>query len=144
MNTSKKIAEISDRKVVLPTLWILMIFNYLYWDLTPMIFDATGRQVATTTPEGPMLGFAVFSESAVAMVLLSRVLTYGANRWANIIAGILHAATISWVMLRGLPLPVYVFFASIVVASALFIVWYAWTWPNPDARVGVGTQSGSS
>ena len=43
---------------------------------------------------GAVLGFAVLMETAIAMVLLSRVLKYGANRWANIIVGIIHTAAV--------------------------------------------------
>ena len=28
----------------------------------------------------------------------------------------------------------YIFFSIIEIACTAFIVWYAWRWPNPEAR----------
>ncbi len=128
----------TDRKVVLSTLWIFVVFTYIYADLAPMIFDPASQNGAGRMTEGLVLGFAVFMQSAIAMALLSRVLTYGANRWANIIAGVLHAATISWSLFVGWPPTVYYAFSlAIVIACTVFIVWYAWTW-RPEAAPAVG------
>ena len=134
MNTNKKTTDMKDRKAILSTLWIFVMFTYIYADLAPMIFDPASQNGATRMTEGLVLGFAVFIESAIAMVLLSRVLMYRANRWANIIAGVLHAAIISWSLFVGLPPAYYIFSATIVIACTLFIVWYAWTWPNPEGQ----------
>ena len=124
----------ADRKVVLSTLWIFVLFTYIYADLAPMIFDPMAPLGATGAAEGVVLGFAVFMQTAIVMVLLSRVLTYGANRWANIIAGVLHALIISWLLFAGSPPVHYIFSATIVIACTLFIVWYAWTWRDPEAN----------
>jgi len=69
----------------------------------------------------------------MAMVLLSRVLKYRANRWANIIVGVIHTAAVLLSMLVGAPAPYYIFFITIEVACTLFIVWYAWKWPKPES-----------
>jgi hypothetical protein len=71
-------------------------------------------------------------ETSIAMVLLSRVLKYRANRWANIIAGIINTAAVSFSLFAGKPAPYYVFFATIEIACTSFIVWYAWKWRNPE------------
>jgi drug/metabolite transporter (DMT)-like permease len=71
-------------------------------------------------------------ETAIAMVLLSRILKYGANRWANIAAGVFHTAFVSWSLFGETPTLFYGFFAAIEIACTLFIVWYAWKWPNPE------------
>ncbi len=85
--------------------------------------------------EGLVLGFAVLMETAIAMVLLSRVLKYRANRWANIIAGIIHTAAVFLSLFVGTPALYYIFFATIEIACTLFIVWYAWKWPKQEAWV---------
>ncbi len=38
MNTNKKTTEMKDRKVILSTLWIFAMFNYLYADVYGIIF----------------------------------------------------------------------------------------------------------
>jgi hypothetical protein len=82
-------------------------------------------------------------ETAIAMVLLSQVLPYRANRWANIIAGVFHTAFVAWSLFGGTPPNLfYAFFATIEMACTLFIVWYAWTWPHPEGAVLTSAGSG--
>ena len=90
MNTNKKTTEMKDRKVILSTLWIFALFNMIYADVFTLTFNFKSQTVTIT--EGSVLGFAILMEIAIAMVLLSRVLKYGVNRWANIIAGVIHTA----------------------------------------------------
>jgi len=68
---------------------------------------------------------------AIAMVLLSRVLTYRANRRANIIAG---AATIAFVIGGGSTAVHYLFLATIEIACMALIIRYAWKWADPEGR----------
>ncbi len=132
MNTNKKTVEMQDRKAILSTLWIFAVLNYLYADVFSSLFDPTAQEEAMRMTEGLVLGFAVLMETAIAMVLLSRVLKYRANRWANIIAGIIHTAAVFLSLFVGTPALYYIFFATIEIACTLFIIWYAWTWPNPE------------
>ena len=135
MNTNKKTTEMKDRKVILSTLWIFVMFNYLYADVFTIIFNPAGQKVAMRMTEGLVLGFAVLMEIPIAMVLLSRVLKYGANRWANIIAGVWGTVFVAWSLFAGItPGLYYTFFATIEIACTLFIVWYAWTWPNSEGQ----------
>jgi hypothetical protein len=132
MNSNKQTVGI-DRKVIFSTLWIFAMFNYLYADVFSLFFNPEAQKEALTMTGWPVLGFAVLMETAIAMVLLSRVLKYGANRWANIIAGVIHTAAVSWSLSGQTPLPFYIFFASIEIACTLFIIWYAWTWRKQEA-----------
>jgi len=132
MNTNAKAAEMKDRKVVLSTLWIFALFNYLYADVFNLFFMPGAQQEAMAITEGAVLGFAIAMETAIAMVLLSRVLKYGANRWANIIAGVFHTGLVSWTLFGKTPSLFYGFFVAIEIACTLFIVGYAWTWRNPE------------
>ena len=69
----------------------------------------------------------------MAMIVLSRVLNYRVNRWANIIVGILMAIYQILTMNVGTPPTLhYIFFSVIEVASCLIIVWNAWKWINPE------------
>ena len=82
-----------------------------------------------------LLGGVILMETAIAMVVLSRVLKYRANRWANIIVGIIHTVAVLASTLVGAeaPAPYYTFHIIIEVACTLFIVWYAWKWPKQEA-----------
>ena len=64
------------------------------------------------------------------MVLLSRVLKYRLNRWANIIAG---AITIAFVVGMGQKDLDDLFFATMEVVSLSLIVWCAWKWRKHEA-----------
>ena len=79
--------------------------------------------------QGLLLVFSILLEIPIAMIFLSRVLKYRANRWANIIAGVI---TILFVIGGGNPSLSYRFFATIEVVCMSLIVWYAWKWPNPE------------
>jgi len=81
------------------------------------------------TQEVLLLG-AIVLEIPIAMVLLSRVLKYRVNRWANIIAG---AITIAVVIGNASTDLDNIFFATIVVVSLLLIVWFAWKWSKQEA-----------
>lgn len=71
-------------------------------------------------------------ETSIAMVLLSRVLKYRANRWANIIVGIINTIAVLASLLVATPALYYAFFGVIEIATTLTIIWYAWTWrPSP-------------
>ena len=132
MNTNEKVAENKDRKAVLSALWIFVMFNYLYADLVMMIaHPAVYQRAAARMTEGVVLGFTVLMEILIAMVLLSRVLKYRANRWANIIAGIVGTAFVA-LTFGGRPPKFYLFLSAIEIACTLFIVWYAWTCPPPN------------
>ncbi len=138
MNSNQNIPEMKDRKVMLSTLWIFAVLNYIYADVFGSKDPEMLKQlIAGTGPiqmtGGFLFGVAILMETAIAMVLLSRVLKYMANRWANIIAGIIHTAAVSLSLFVGTPALYYVFFATIEIACTLFIIWYAWTWPKQEA-----------
>ena len=124
-----------DMKVKLSTLWIFVLFNMIYADILGFMEadflqeiitgDAGGIQI---TP-GFLLLAAIFLEIPIAMVLLSRLLKYRINRWANIIAA---AITIVFVIVGGSTAPHYIFFATIEVVSLLLIIWFAWKWANTE------------
>jgi len=132
MDSNQMIPERQDRKVILSTLWIFAVLNYIYADVFGLFFNPTAQAETMKMTEGRAFGFAVLMETAIAMVLLSRVLKYRANRWANIIAGILNTAAVFLTLLVRTPAPYYILFATIEIACTLFIIWYAWKWPNPE------------
>jgi len=125
-----------DRKVVLSTLWIFAILNYLYADVLGLFDQKILKDVLNGTgpvqmTQGFMLGAAVLMETAIVMVILSRFLNYKANRIANIISGFIHTLAVILSLFAGKPAYYYLFFGSIEIACTVFIIWYSWTWPRP-------------
>jgi len=127
-----------DMKVKLSLLWIFAMFNYLYADVMTLMDSSVLKELMKgyagpiQITQGFLLGGAILIETAIAMVLLSRVLKYRANRWANIIAGAIHTAAVFASMFVGTPAPYYIFFGTIEIACTSLIVWYAWKWPKPE------------
>jgi hypothetical protein len=83
-----------------------------------------------------LLGASVLMEISMSMVLLSRVLSYRANRLANIIAGtIMTLVQISSLFFGTKPTSYYIFFSAIEISTTAFIVWYAYKWFDPQSTV---------
>jgi hypothetical protein len=120
-----------NMKAKLSTLWIVVMINVAMADIFGFMLDlATGRTPEVQVTQVAMLIFAIVMEIPIAMIFLSRVLKYGANRWANIIASVI---TIGFVILGGSTDLSYIFFAAIETVCMLLIIWDAWKWPNPEA-----------
>ena len=135
MNTNKK-ATGMDRKVLLSTLWIFVLLNIIFRDIHELFRPGLLAEMMTGTvngiqmTEGLLLVAGISIEISIAMVLLSRVLNYRVNRWANIIAG---AIAIAFIIASGAGDLDDMFFATIEVVALLLIVWYAWKWPKQEA-----------
>ncbi len=121
------------RRMLLSTFWIFAVLNYIYADVFTLFFDPAAHTTTATMTGGAVLFFAIVMETSIAMVVLSRVLRPGANRWANIAAGIFHTGLVAWSLSGQTPTPFYAFFAAIEIAWTLFIVVYAWTWKREAA-----------
>lgn len=147
MNANAKTIGNSGRKTLLSTLWIFVVLNYIYGDVAMMIFHpATYQRAAARMSDGMAAGAAAFMELPIVMVVLCRVLKYAANRWANITVGVIFSAFAGVTLLPGRAPAFYVFLSAVEIASTVFIVWYAWTWPEPldenSERVSSGASGG--
>ena len=109
-------------------LWIFVMFNYLYCDVLTLTDPI--KQMGPELTQGFLLGASILMEIPIAMVLLSRILKYKANRRANIIAGIIMALVQILTLFIGIPTIYYVFFSVVEIACVSFIVWTAWKWKN--------------
>ncbi len=140
MNTDKITKRIKDRKLILSTLWIFVTLNYLYCDVLGFMDSELLKQYLTGIVNGLeinenfLFAGAILIEIPIAMVLLSRILNYRANRWANIIAGLIKTIVMILTMFVGTPTSYYLFFGIIEIATTSFIVWYAWKWTNPEVE----------
>jgi len=132
------VTETKDRKITLSTLWIFVTLNYLYCDVLGLMDSGLLKQYLTGNVNGLeisetfLLAGAVLMEIPIAMVLLSRILKYRANRWANIIAGSIKTVVMILSMFAGTPTLYYLFFGIIEIVCTSFIIWYAWKWKNHE------------
>ena len=110
--------ETRDRRTMLFTLWIFVTLNYVYADVVTL-FD---KSVVTSLSQGTLFGAAVLVETAIAMVLLSRVLNYRANRWANIFVGAINTVAVLASLLVATPAVYHAFFGIIEIATTLLII----------------------
>ncbi len=125
-----------DVRAKLSTLWIFVLFNLIFSEFHRLLQPGFLEEVMTGTISGVqmsqevlLLG-AVVLEIPIAMALLSRVLSYRVNRWANIIAGAMTIAIVLFNMSADLD---NIFFSTIGVVAMSLIVWYAWRWHKQQA-----------
>jgi hypothetical protein len=127
-----------DKAKLLSTVWIFVMFNYLYCDLIGMMDKTFLKQYLTGTvgnmkiTQGFLLGASILMEIPIAMILLSKVLKYRANRWANIITGVIMTLSQVASLMVAKPTIYYAFFSVIEITTTLFIVWTAWKWTKPQ------------
>lgn len=125
-----------DIKALLSTLWIFVLFNMIFRDLhefgRPGFLEEimTGVVNGVQITEGLMLIGGIMAEIPISMVLLSRVLKYRVNRWANIIAG---AITIAMIINNGVKDLDDIFFAAIEIIALSVVIWCAWKWRRQKA-----------
>jgi hypothetical protein len=130
LNTNKKTTEMIDRKVLLSSLWLFAMLTYTYGDVVTLMDPVKHGSIELT--EGFLLGGSIFMMIPISMVLLSRILKYRANRWANIIAGTIMTVALTLTLFVAVPTTYYAFFSAIEIACTAVIVWYAWKWSNPE------------
>jgi hypothetical protein len=134
MDMTKKVG-IMDIRERISVLWIVVMINIAFADICSFMMPGalndimTGNAASFEITQGIMLVFAIMLEIPIAMIFLSRVLKYRANRWANIIAS---GITILFVIGGYSAYLHYYFFATIEVVCMLTIIWSSWKWPNPE------------
>ena len=136
-----------DTEVKLSTLWITASLSYLYCDVISLMDPELLRQYLqgnvnglAFTP-GFLLGSAILISIPILMVLLSRVLRYRVNRWANIAAGTAMTAVQTATLFIGWPAPYYLYLSLIEITCTVLIVGYAWKWRDPAVQPRVAAAS---
>lgn len=126
-------------KLKLSTLWIFVMFNYLYCDIMALMDPESLNQFMTGNvggihiTQGFLLGAALLMEIPIAMIILSRVLEYKVNRRANIMAGTLMTLVqFSSLFFGSTPTLYYLFFSIMEIAGTSIIAWSAWKWPKKN------------
>jgi hypothetical protein len=136
-----------DTKERLSLFWIFALLNYLYADVLAL-WDIVGSLNVADAPHPhlppwALAGSAVLMEIPIAMIVACRLLSFRANRLANIIAGTILTLVNGFLTFvpplvgwgRPPALPEYLFFATIETVCTSVIVWQAWTWSGVEAEV---------
>jgi hypothetical protein len=133
MMASEEATAKLDRRVLLSTLWIVVMINMLKADILSLYIPGSLDELVKFSGDTPitqlMLSGAIMMEISIAMIFLSRILNYRVNRWANIITSII---TIVFVIGGGSTYPHYIFIATIEVVCLLLIAWIAWKWSSSE------------
>src|SRR5665648_1011368 len=146
MNSEKKTATILEDvkiniKIKLSALWIAINILYIYVDVYSfykpgIIEDAiAGKVWEFQITQVWLLGVIILMTIPSLMVFLSLILPAKANRWTNIIVGILFIV-VTLGMTIGESYAFYIFGSIVETVLLLLIVVYAWKWPT-DKRVKV-------
>ena len=134
MNITKQTIG-TDRKALLSTLWLFVLLNMIFRDIHEMpflILELIADPVKLTQISNElMLVAGIVLEIPIVMVLLSRLLPYRINRWANIVAGVLTAVMI--IANTTAPDLDDIFFAAVEIVGLALILWYAWNLPKQEA-----------
>jgi hypothetical protein len=142
MNSEKKTATILEDvkiniKIKLSALWATVMFIYLYVDVfgffkPGIIEDAiSGKVWEFQITQVWLLGVIILMTIPSLMVFLSLVLPVKANRWTNIIVGILYIV-VTLGMTIGESYAFYIFGSIVEAVLLLLIVVYAWKWPTHE------------
>jgi hypothetical protein len=120
-----------DVRIILSALWVALMFLYQQGDVQriysgdykPGEIDLGG----VMSPETLWMISAITMTIPVVMIILSLTLPHNANRWANIIVGILFFLyTLNGVRMYPGAYDRFLLIVSLVVNA--LTVWYAWKW----------------
>src|SRR4030042_868093 len=125
MHTSEKTTGKMNPKILLILLWVFYSVNFMYADqlshLEPGVLEGimSGYTADGTVKitDGFLMGTALMFEIPFLMIVLSWVLKYRANRWANIIAATLFVVAQIGSLFLGVPSPMYFFFSTTEIAG---------------------------
>lgn len=120
-----------DTRIILAGIWVALMLTYLLGDVLRIFSgdfkagEMAGKPFNPT--QGMWLGISVLMVIPIIMVMLSLLLPYSANRWANIIV----AAFFFIFNLIGLPTYPSAYDRFLIIVGLVFnllTVWLAWNW----------------
>ena len=118
-----------DVQIILSALWIAIMLTYLLGDVL-RIFSGdfkAGEIGGKKLTQLQWLGIAILMVIPIIMIVLTFLLPYTVNRWANIIVAIF----LFIFNVMGLPSYPSAYDKFLIVVGLVFnlmIVWYAWNW----------------
>ena len=143
MNSEKKTATILEDpkiniKIKLSGLWVANMFLFIYVDYFYLRVPGqieeiiAGKMGPYPTTQASLLAAMTLMMIPSLMIFLSLTLPAKANRWTNIIVGILQIVVLLSALI-GESWAYYIFATIVEVVLLLLIVWYAWKWPKHEA-----------
>ena len=145
MNSENKTATILEDpkiniKLKLSGLWVANMFIFIYVDYFGLYIPGVMEKIIEG--EVALTGIQITQVFLLAgitlmmipslMIFLSLTLPAKANRWTNIIVGILQIVVLVSALI-GESWAYYIFATIVEVVLLLLIVWYAWKWPKQEA-----------
>jgi hypothetical protein len=139
MITNKKTARILEDvkinvKIKLSALWVTLMLFYIYADILSFYTPGNVEKVVSgeiggiQITEGFLFVMAIWMAIPSVMVFLSLTLKANANRWVNIIVGIVSIVVLGATFFVGEFSARYTFQAIVEGVLIALIVWYAWKW----------------
>jgi len=125
-----------DRRALLSTLWIVLMFNYIYGDVLGLHDPAYLAAIQSGTVAGIdivpafLVGAGVLMQLPIWMVLLSRIVPRRINRPVSIVAAVIMIVVQTGSLLDE-PTPLYVFFSIVEIGLLLAIIVLVATWRIP-------------
>lgn len=141
MSTSRSTILVDERigvRLKISALWVAVLLLFAYGDifgffLPGRIQEVVGGEVSgIKITESFLFAVAVYVAVAAVMVVFSLILVPRASRWANIVLPVLYVVSI--VASAVGESAYFVFLSAVETALLLLIIWYAWTWPQMEAR----------
>ena len=145
MNTKAKSPKIFEDlkvnvKIKLSALWVTLILFYIYADILGFYTPGTIKKVVSgeiggiQITEGFLFVMAIWMAIPSVMVFLSLTLKANANRWVNIIVGIISIVVLGATFFVGEFSARYTFQAIVEGVLIALILWYAWKWPKQQSE----------
>ena len=151
MNTTREIPHRTNSKTIrifedvkvnvklkLSALWIVLMFLYTYADILGFYAPGnieeliSGEIAGIRMTQGLLLASAILMVIPSVMVFISLTLHAKANRWVNIIVGIVYIVILGSTFLTGRNPAYYILFAMLKAVFLALIVWHAWKWPKKE------------
>jgi hypothetical protein len=141
MEVSRIMESLVLHKIKLAVLWIFLAVGFSALAIVSLMTPGAIEQIIAgeiedmgPITEGLLFLFAILWLIPLTMAFLSLTLKDSANRWANIIVGIVWTALgiidLGDTLNRGWLTLAFVAFSKTV--AAVLIVWYAWKWPKQE------------
>ena len=131
MTDERQLIAVQDRRIILSSLWIFVMFNMAFADIIGFIEPGTLERIISgemgfqITPL-LMVIISLVQVIPIAMIPVSRLFRRDVNRWLNIGAG---ALTVIYVLGGGdWEATSYFVFAAFETVALLVIIWLAWRW----------------
>ncbi len=124
----------ADRRTVLSSLWIFVLFNMLFRDIHEFARPGWIEELMSMdVAEGLLLASGVVLTAMISMIVLNRMLSRRAARWSNlVVAGITIAS-----MIANPPGDLDdIWFFAVEVLALVAIIGLAWTWRRESEMSG--------